>query len=63
MKTMRGCHELHLKCDAVLLKNYVLYLIHYLNAPALSWDATLSMKKLSWNLFQTMKCSCLLKNL
>ena len=55
MKTMRGCHELHLKCDAVLLKNYVLYLIHYLNAPALSWDATLSMKKLSWNLFQTMK--------
>ena len=63
MKTMRGCHELHLKCDVVLLKNYVLCLIHNLNAPALSWDAMLRMEKLSWNSFQTFECSCLLKNL
>ena len=49
MKTMKDCHNYHLKCDALLLadvfekfrnkssiKNYVLFLSHYLKAPALS---------------------------
>ena len=51
MKTMKDYHDLYLKCDFLLLtdvfekfgnnsiKNYGLCPSHYLNAPALSWDA------------------------
>ena len=49
--------DLHLKCDALLLadrfekfrnsclKDYELFRCHYVSAPALSWDAMLSMTK------------------
>ena len=55
MKTMKNYHHLHLKCDILLLveafkkfrnnnlKNYDLCPNHYLNTPALSWDAMLNM--------------------
>ena len=51
MKTMKDYHNLYLKCDVLLLvdvfekfrnnsiKNYGLCPSHYLNVPALSWDA------------------------
>ena len=51
MKTIKGCHDLYLKCDILLLanafkklrynslKNYGLSQSYYLSAPALSWDA------------------------
>ena len=54
---MRHDHELHLKCDVLLLayvfekfrnnslNNYGLSPSHYLNAPALSWDVMLNMTK------------------
>ena len=61
MKTMKH-HDLYLKCDALLLadifekfrnnslKNYELCPSHYLSAPALSWDAMLSMTKIKHEL-------------
>ena len=54
MKTMKDYHNLYLKCDVLLLadvfekfrnnsiKNYGLCPSHYLNVPALSWDAMLT---------------------
>ena len=57
MKIKKDYHDLHLKCDALLLadefekfrnsclKDYELFWCHYLSAPALSWDAMLSMTK------------------
>ena len=57
MKTTRDYHDLYLKCDVLLLadlfekfrnkslKNYGLCPIHYLRAPALSWDVMLNMTK------------------
>ena len=63
MKTMKNYHDLYLKNDALLLadvfekarnnssKKYGLYMIHYFNLPALSYDAILIWKKLGLNLF------------
>ena len=57
IKTMKDYHDLHLKCDVLLLadvfekcrnnslKNYGLCPRHYLRAPGLSWDAVLKMTK------------------
>ena len=57
MKTVKGYHNLCLKCDVLLLadvfeklrnnslKNYGLCPSHYLSASALSCDAMLNMKK------------------
>ena len=54
MKTINYYHELYLKCDVLLLANgskkfriawFRLCPSHYLNAPGLTWDATLKMKK------------------
>ena len=54
---MRDYHDLYLKCDVLLLadlfekfrnkslKNYGLCPIHYLSAPALSWNVMLNMTK------------------
>ena len=54
---MKGYYDLYLKCDVLLLadafvkfrnnslNNYILCPSHYLNAPALSWDAMLNMIK------------------
>ena len=58
MKTMKDYHDLHLKCDTLLLgnvfekikinsvKNYGLCTGHYLSAPALSSDVMLNMIKI-----------------
>ena len=57
MKMMKNYHDLYRKCYILLLpdvfekfrnssfKYYGLYPSHYLNTPALSWDAMLSMAK------------------
>ena len=57
MKTMKGYHDLSLKCGFLLLvdifekfrsnslKNYGIPPSHYLSTPAQSWDAMLNMKK------------------
>ena len=57
MQTMKGYHDLYLRCDVLLLadvfekfrdnslKNYGLCPSHYLSAPGLSWDAVLEMTK------------------
>ena len=57
MKTIKDYHDLYFKRDLLLLadifekirnnsiKNYGLCPIHYLSAPALSWDAMLNMAK------------------
>ena len=57
MKTTKNYHALYLKCHVLLLvdvfekfrninlKSYGLCLSHCLSAPALSWDATLNIKK------------------
>ena len=55
MKMVKDYHDLHLKCDVLLLadvlniykslKNYELCLNHYLSAPTLGWDAMLNMTK------------------
>ena len=62
MKTIKGCHDLYLKCDVLLLpnafekfrynslKNYGLSQSYYLSAPALSWDALLNMTKVELEL-------------
>ena len=62
MKTMKDCHDLYLKCDALLLankfekfrnndlKNYRLCASHYLSAPGLSRDAMLKMTKIELEL-------------
>ena len=62
MKTMKDYHDLYLKYDVLLLadvfekfrnnciKNYGLCPSHYLSAPALSWDAMLSMTKVKLEL-------------
>ena len=62
MKTTKDYHNLYLKCDVLLLvdvfekfknnslKNYGLFLSHYLSAPALSLDAVLNMKKVELEL-------------
>ena len=62
MKTMKDCHDLYLKCDALLLfdlfekfrnnsfKNYGLCPSLYLSAPALSWDVMLNMTKVELEL-------------
>ena len=54
-KVKKECHDFYLKCDVLLsadifqnflksrLRNFELCLSHYLNAPALSWDAMRSM--------------------
>ena len=65
---MKDYHDLNLKCDVLLLtdvfeklrnnglKNYGLRPSHYLSAPALSWDAMLSL-----SLFQMQTCIYSLK--
>ena len=62
MKTMKGYHNLYLKCDVSLLadvfekfrnnsfKNYGLCPSHSLSAPTLSWDAMLNMTKVALEL-------------
>ena len=57
MKTVEDYHNLHLKCDVLLLadvfenfrhsslKNHGLWPSHYFSVPALSWDVMLNMKK------------------
>ena len=57
MKTVKDYDDLYLKCGVLLLpdvfekftnnslKNYGLCLNHYLIAPALNWDAMLTMTK------------------
>ena len=57
MKTMKGYHNLYLKCDVLLLsyffekfrnnslENYGLCPNHCLSAPPLSWGAMLNMAK------------------
>ena len=56
MKTITNYHDFYLQCDVLLLavfeknrndnlKNYGLCPSHYLNSPALSWDAMLNMTK------------------
>ena len=62
MTTMKDYHDLCLKCDVLLsadvlekfkknwLKNYGLCPSHYLNAPALSWDAMFNMTKIELEL-------------
>ena len=65
MKTMKDCHNFHLKCDALLLadvfekfrnksliKNYVLLLSHYLKAPALSSQTMLNITKVEIEFIQ-----------
>ena len=59
IKTMKDYHDLHLKCNVLLLtdvlekfrnkslKNYGLCPSHYLSAPGLSWDTMLKLTKLS----------------
>ena len=59
MKTMKDYHDLHLKCDVLLLadvfekfrnnslKNYGFCPSHCLSAAALSWDAMLNMKQIN----------------
>ena len=58
MKTMKGYHNLYLKCDVLLLadvfkkfrnnslNNYGLCASHYLSAPALNWGVMLNMTKI-----------------
>ena len=60
MKTMKDYHELHLKCDVLLLadvfekfrnnslNNYGLSPSHYLSVLASSWDAMLNKVKLEF---------------
>ena len=55
MKVMKDYHDLHLKCDVLLLvdvsenfrnnslKNYGLLPCHYLWGPGISWDTTLNI--------------------
>ena len=62
MKTMKDYRDLYLKCDVLLLadvfekfrnnslKNYGLFLSHYLSASALGWDAMLYMTKVELEL-------------
>ena len=62
IKTMKYYHGLYLLCDVLLLadvfqkfrnsslKNYGLYPSHYLGAPALSWEAMLSVTKVELEL-------------
>ena len=62
MKTVKDYHDLHLKCEILLLadvfekfrnnslKKYGLCPSHYLNTPALSWDAMLNMRKVELKL-------------
>ena len=46
------------------LKNYGLFLSHYLSSPDLSWDAMLNMTKgILDNVFQMVTCICSLENL
>ena len=65
MKTMKDCHNFHLKCDALLLaddfekfrnkglvKNYLLFLSHYLKAPALSSQTMLNITKVEIEFIQ-----------
>ena len=62
MKTMKDYHDLHLKCDVLLLvdifekfrnnilKNCGLCPSHYLSAPGISWNAMLKMTKIKLKL-------------
>ena len=62
MKTIKDYHDLHLKCDVLLLanifeklrnnslKNYGSCTSHYLSRPGLSRDALLKMKKIKLEL-------------
>ena len=66
MKMMKNYQDLHLKCGVLLLadvfeklrnnslKNYGLHPSHYLNAPALSWDAMLNMTKVELQLISDL---------
>ena len=63
VKTMKDYHDLHLKCDVLLLadvfekfrnnslKNYGLCTSDYLSASALSWNGMLNMTKVGLELF------------
>ena len=66
MKTMKDFHDFYLKYDDLLfvhafekfrnnsLKNYGLCPDHYLNAPALCWDAMLNMTKIKYELISDL---------
>ena len=63
---MKDYHDLYFKCDVLLLanvfwklrnniiKNYEFYPSHYLNAPALSWDAMLNITKVKLELISDL---------
>ena len=61
MKVMKDYHDLHLKCDVLLLvdvsenfslNNYGLLLCHYLWGPGISWDTILNITKIEFELMQ-----------
>ena len=64
MKVMKDYHHLHLKCNVLLLvdvsenfrnnslKNYGLLPCHYLWGPGISWDTTLNITKIEFELMQ-----------
>ena len=61
--TFKDYHDIYLKCDAVLLTdflekfretcltNYDLDAAHYFSAPAMAWDAALKLTKVELDLF------------
>ena len=73
MKIIKDYHNLCFQCDILLLaavfeklrnnslKNYGLCPSYYLNAPALSWDWMLNMKKQSLSLVHIVTCTYCLK--
>ena len=73
MKTMKDYHSWDLKRNVLLLadvseksrnrgvENYGLCLSHYLSAPALSWDAILSMTKVELDLISEVDMYLFLK--
>ena len=62
MKMLKDYHDFYLKCNVLLLadvfekfrnnslRNYELCPSHYLNTPALGWDAMLNMTKVELEL-------------
>ena len=73
MNTIGDYHDHYLKANVLLLtdvfenfintclKYYGLDPCHYFSSPGLSWDAMLKLIKIELDLFQTLRCICLLK--
>ena len=67
MKTMKDYYDLYSKCDVLLLadvsekfrnnsfKNYGFFPTHYSSAPALSWNAMVSMTKVELELISDVE--------